>query len=199
MTKGSLWSIFYTLCLLTHSNRKRDEFWRSAHDPLTLITKQLTSCSPNSSSSYHSCRRYEDPLPLQLWSFRPDWVVRGWSRNAPKNLSRERGTSGEMDAEGMGKCLAPFMVDLQWLWGCFQQEEGWTSPPRKSQRQSTTVQSWLTAAWWRESAAGAPQPQLLPEHVTWFNTSNVKHHLFSSTSPSDHDMIIAGKTLHVAQ
>ena len=40
----------------------------------------------------------------------------------------------------------------------------------------------------------APQPQPLPEHVTWSNTSNIKHHLFSSTSPSDHDMSLAGET-----
>ncbi|EDR03685.1 uncharacterized protein LACBIDRAFT_306769 [Laccaria bicolor S238N-H82] len=34
--------------------RKRDEFRKSAHDPLTSITKQLASRPPSSSSSYHS-------------------------------------------------------------------------------------------------------------------------------------------------
>ncbi|KIK05072.1 hypothetical protein K443DRAFT_373534 [Laccaria amethystina LaAM-08-1] len=34
--------------------RKRDEFRKSAHDPLTSITKQLASRSPSSSSSYRS-------------------------------------------------------------------------------------------------------------------------------------------------
>ncbi|KIJ97984.1 hypothetical protein K443DRAFT_223892 [Laccaria amethystina LaAM-08-1] len=48
---GCIRSLLYTLCLLNHSNRKRDEFRKSA---LTSITKQLASRSPSSSSSYRS-------------------------------------------------------------------------------------------------------------------------------------------------
>ena len=35
----------------------------------------------------------------------------------------------------------------------------------------------------------APQSQPLPRHVMWFTMWNFEHHLFSSTFPSDHDMM----------
>jgi hypothetical protein len=64
MSEGSLRSLFYTLCLLTYSSRKRDEFQKSSHNPLTSITKQLASRSPSASSSYQSLAALPSPAPL---------------------------------------------------------------------------------------------------------------------------------------